>query len=68
MIIKIQRPLSGPEDGDALIYNEDRDFMAFLRFALFEPLFGPNDLKIYAMAEVINGVLHVSGRIKDQDF
>lgn len=69
MIVKIQKPLSPPPpQGQALVYDESRDFTAYMKWSECKALFGKRDLKVYVMAtfDEKSGKLFLGARLKDQ--
>lgn len=67
MIVKVQRPLAG-EVGEALVYDERRDFNAFVPMTTeLRRLFGGR-LKFYCEAELVGRDLVVGRVVPDCDW
>lgn len=69
MIVKIQRPITtNAEEPKALIYDRDRTFNLMVPLEGVRELFGTYQYKLYARAEIVDGILTIEGTVPDQDW
>ncbi len=67
MIVKVQRELTPNPDGSVLVYDEDKSFYQQLPMTKeIRAQFGKWQLKGHFDAQLIDGVIHLGKRVRDQ--